>query len=168
MEAVNVGMSIEDNYFDKLDPKDLKKGDESDDEPDLNVEGSELIIYEPKNPYLLRSLPYLIGSKAYLDNDHVGLKDLDSEDEAEDEDEPVKVENIVKKSSDDETSEDDEKPEEKNVSTQRKQTMPIIESGAIKKPSLIPDLDSDDSDNYGNGLFGGATNKKVIIKIFFF
>lgn len=40
-----------------------------------------MIIYEAKDPYVLRSLPYLIGSQAFLEHDHVGLKDLDSEEE---------------------------------------------------------------------------------------
>ena len=131
----------------------------------MNVEGSDLIIYEPKNPYLLRSLPYLIGSKAYLDNDHVGLKDLDSEDEAEEEDEPLNANKMAEKSSEDDTSEEDEKPEEKKVPAQPKPTMPSIESTAIKKPSLIPNVESDDSDDYGNGLFGGSSAKKVNDKI---
>ena len=90
-EACERGMSIMETYFDKLNTKDLKKSaDQLEDEEDEAVAGAEntedLIIYEAKDPYVLRSLPYLIGSQAFLDHDHVGLKDLDSEDEEPGED----------------------------------------------------------------------------------
>ena len=85
-EAVNIGMSIMDNYFEKLDPKQAKSADsdQDDDEVDMlvaNASNVDFFIYETKDPYVLRSLPYLIGSQAFLDNDHVGLRDLDSDDE---------------------------------------------------------------------------------------
>ena len=90
-EAVNIGMSIMDTYFEKLDPKQAKSADSDQDDDDddeatatastANTSSVDMFIYETKDPYVLRSLPYLIGSQAFLDNDHVGLKDLDSEDE---------------------------------------------------------------------------------------
>jgi WASH complex subunit FAM21 len=87
-EAVIMGMSIMDTYFERLDPNQAKSANsdqDDDDEDDILAANTssnvDLFIYETKDPYVLRSLPYLIGSQAFLDNDHVGLKDLDSEDE---------------------------------------------------------------------------------------
>ena len=132
-EAVNIGMSIMDNYFDRIDASEIKKVNESDNEDnEENIEielknkkdAEELIVYESKDPYVLHSLPYLIGSKLYLENDHVGLKDLDSEEEEDEEEkaeEPDKGSNFsgsldslseqnkIKSSFDDNSSESSEK-----------------------------------------------------------
>ncbi|RNA16966.1 WASH complex subunit FAM21C-like [Brachionus plicatilis] len=86
-ESVQIGMSIMDTYFDQIDGSKL---DESDDEDDQD-KNEDLVIYETKDPYVLRSLPYLIGSDAYLENDHVGLKDLDDEVEEEEEEEEEEI-----------------------------------------------------------------------------
>ena len=147
-EAVKLGMSIEDNYFEKLE---AKKGEESDDEPELNVEGVDLIIYEAKNPYQLRSLPYIIGSKAYLDNDHVGLRDLESEDEEEEEEVEEKEEN--EKKNIEESSEDEMSEKEENKPTINEPTT------KTKLPNLNADTDSDDSEDFDRGLF--ASDRKV-------
>jgi WASH complex subunit FAM21 len=112
-EAVLVGMSIMDTYFEKLDPK-QESDDESDDDGAnfKNKDSSELFIYETKDPYVLRSLPYLIGSQAFLDNDHVGLKDLDSDDEEIDVKDEDEDEDKIEKKEENELSET-EYPENK-------------------------------------------------------
>lgn len=64
-EAVTIGMSIMDTYFERLDPKQTKNEsdqDDDDDEEDKNAtETNDTFIYETKDPYVLRSLPYLIN-----------------------------------------------------------------------------------------------------------
>jgi WASH complex subunit FAM21 len=107
-EAIQIGISIMDKYFEKLENK--ENGDE--DEEEGNEE--DLVIYEAKDPYILRSLPYLIGSPLYMENDHVGLRD-DFDEEEEEEvneeiDEDEKEENINKVS--DSTTDDDDDEEE--------------------------------------------------------
>jgi WASH complex subunit FAM21 len=59
-----------DSYFDKLSVNELEQDDEPSNQEDI-------IVYETKDPYVLRSLPYLIGSQLYIENDHVGLNDLE-------------------------------------------------------------------------------------------
>lgn len=114
-----------DTYFDRLDPRALKnESDSEDDGRDLDIinaagDGEEdLEIYESKDPYVLRSLPYLIGSKEYLENDHVGLKDLESEEEEELQDEEETGLQKTEETSSTLSSEDDE---EKQTSTKRSQ-----------------------------------------------
>ena len=152
-EACEIGMSIMDKYFDKLSAKDLKRkkrsnpdedDEEDDDDDEEDVEENqnekntdELIIYETKDPYVLRSLPYLIGSQAFLDNDHVGLRDLDSDEEI-----------------DEESDEDHDQIEEE----EDKNTKP-------KKPSSIRSESSSESSS-DDELFGEAetTVKKVVFE----
>jgi WASH complex subunit FAM21 len=109
-DSVSIGMSIMDNYFQKLDARKMKKnleyGDDDDDDLEeddvkndlerdnqnendkqtdsLDNLDEDLIVYETKDPYLLRCLPYLIGTDSYLYNDHIGLRDLDDDDDDED------------------------------------------------------------------------------------
>ena len=97
-ESVSIGMSIMDNYFDKIDG--TKSENESDEENE--DKNDDLVIYETKDPYVLRSLPYLIGSQAYLENDHVGLKDLEDDDEEDPEQDELDEEAIVESESESE------------------------------------------------------------------
>jgi hypothetical protein len=147
-EALNIGMSIMDNYFDKIDVNALKKeaGSDEEDEGEEEIEAElkkqkgaeELIIYETKDPYVLHSLPYLIGTNSYLENDHVGLKDFDSEEEEEVEEEEEQIdEEEDSENEDDFDAPSKEQPKRKtSVSTQS-------------------DDDSDKSD-----VFGTSTKKK--------
>lgn len=145
-EALNVGMSIMDNYFDKIDVNALKKEGRSDDEDEGEEEieaelkkqkgAEELIVYETKDPYVLHSLPYLIGSQSYLENDHVGLKDFDSEDETEEEE-------LEEEDEEEDTNEEDIDEPSKEQS-KRKDSM-----------SSQSDDDSEKSD-----VFGSSSKKK--------
>lgn len=47
---------------------------DDDNDYDMGV-GLEAIL-EPKDPYLFRPLPHLIGSSDFMDDDYVGLGDL--------------------------------------------------------------------------------------------
>jgi WASH complex subunit FAM21 len=126
-EALKHGMSIMENYFEKLDAESTNQ-DEDDDDQDNEYtnqankldQNKDIVIYEAKDPYVLRSLPYLIGSQLYMENDHVGLKDLESEDESDEEleeDEPEDEAN-AEDSESDESSEVEEEDQENETDIQ--------------------------------------------------
>ncbi|XP_019786835.2 WASH complex subunit 2 isoform X14 [Tursiops truncatus] len=73
-EAVNYGLQVLDSAFEQLD---IKAGNSDSEEDDAN-ERVELIL-EPKDLYLDRPLPYLIGSKLFMEQEDVGLGELSSE-----------------------------------------------------------------------------------------
>ncbi|XP_075279440.1 WASH complex subunit 2A isoform X3 [Opisthocomus hoazin] len=73
-EAVNYGLQVLDSAFEQLD---IKAGN-SDSEEEESNERVELIL-EPKDLYIDRPLPYLIGSQQFMEQDDVGLGDLSSE-----------------------------------------------------------------------------------------
>ncbi|XP_040098762.1 WASH complex subunit 2-like isoform X2 [Oryx dammah] len=73
-EAVNYGLQVLDSAFEQLD---IKAGNSDSEEDDAN-ERMELIL-EPKDLYLDRPLPYLIGSKLFMEQEDVGLGELSSE-----------------------------------------------------------------------------------------
>ncbi|KAM6446274.1 WASH complex subunit 2C isoform 3-T3 [Liasis olivaceus] len=72
-EAINFGLQVLDSAFEQLD---IKAGN-SDSEEETN-EKLELIL-EPKDLYVDRPLPYLIGSQLFMEQDDVGLGDPSSE-----------------------------------------------------------------------------------------
>ncbi|XP_053523353.1 WASH complex subunit 2 isoform X6 [Artibeus jamaicensis] len=73
-EAVNYGLRVLDSAFEQLD---IKAGNSDSEEDDAN-ERVELIL-EPKDLYIDRPLPYLIGSKLFMEQEDVGLGELSSE-----------------------------------------------------------------------------------------
>ncbi|KAM9197662.1 WASH complex subunit 2A isoform 10-T10 [Dugong dugon] len=73
-EAVNYGLQVLDSAFEQLD---IKAGNSDSEEEDVN-ERVELIL-EPKDLYIDRPLPYLIGSKLFMEQEDVGLGELSSE-----------------------------------------------------------------------------------------
>ncbi|XP_055394681.1 WASH complex subunit 2A isoform X3 [Bubalus kerabau] len=73
-EAVNYGLQVLDSAFEQLD---IKAGNSDSEEDDAN-ERMELIL-EPKDLYIDRPLPYLIGSKLFMEQEDVGLGELSSE-----------------------------------------------------------------------------------------
>ncbi|XP_030234487.1 WASH complex subunit 2 isoform X2 [Gadus morhua] len=73
-EAVNYGLRVLDSAFEQLD---IKAGN-SDSEDEEAMDRVEAIL-EPKDLYVDRPLPYLIGSQAFMEQDDVGLGDLSSD-----------------------------------------------------------------------------------------
>ncbi|XP_058398858.1 WASH complex subunit 2A-like isoform X2 [Diceros bicornis minor] len=73
-EAVNYGLQVLDSAFEQLD---IKAGNSDSEEEDAN-ERLELIL-EPKDLYIDRPLPYLIGSELFMEQEDVGLGELSSE-----------------------------------------------------------------------------------------
>ncbi|XP_065602834.1 WASH complex subunit 2A-like [Cyrtonyx montezumae] len=108
-EAVNYGLQVLDSAFEQLD---IKAGN-SDSEEEESNERVELIL-EPKDLYIDRPLPYLIGSQQFMEQDDVGLGDLTSEEGSVDSDRGSVLDSEEKdeEESDDEfgnPSEDDQK-----------------------------------------------------------
>ncbi|XP_006757206.2 PREDICTED: WASH complex subunit FAM21A [Myotis davidii] len=73
-EAVTYGLQVLDSAFEQLD---IKAGNSDSEEDDAN-DRVELIL-EPKDLYIDRPLPYLIGSKLFMEQEDVGLGELSSE-----------------------------------------------------------------------------------------
>jgi WASH complex subunit FAM21 len=151
-EAVQIGISIMDKYFQKLDGKDMNRDGDDDDDDD---EDDDLVIYEAKDPYILRSLPYLIGSPLYLENDHVGLRDdFDGDEkvsEDDDEDDDVDENGKVEQSTDDDSDESDES--EKND---------LFDNKKEHNVAVSNNHDDDDDDDDGD-LF--KTTKSIVCLI---
>jgi WASH complex subunit FAM21 len=95
-DAVNIGMSIMDKYFTKIENTNKDKDDIDDEDMEENEE--DVDIYEVKDPYVLRNLPHLIGSAAYLEDDHVGLIDYEDEEEIKDEEQEEEEVEVEEKS----------------------------------------------------------------------
>ncbi|NXA48690.1 WAC2A protein, partial [Nothocercus julius] len=80
-EAVNYGLQVLDSAFEQLD---IKAGNSDSEEEESN--GRLELILEPKDLYIDRPLPYLIGSQQFMEQDDVGLGDLSSEEGSVDSD----------------------------------------------------------------------------------
>lgn len=80
-EAVNYGLRVLESAFEHLDIK-AGNSDSEDEEVTDRVEA----ILEPKDLYVDRPLPYLIGSQAFMEQDDVGLGDLSSDEMSVDSD----------------------------------------------------------------------------------
>ncbi|XP_050815939.1 WASH complex subunit 2C isoform X2 [Gopherus flavomarginatus] len=115
-EAVNYGLQVLDSAFEKLD---IKAGDSESEEEETN-ERVELIL-EPKDLYIDRPLPYLIGSQLFMERDDVGLGDFSSEEGSVDSDRGSVIDSEEK----DEEESDDEfgNPSEDNQKPIRKRTL---------------------------------------------
>ncbi len=78
MEAIQYGLAILDTHFErveaKLDGNTNGRSSFVDDDEDGGVPLEPIL--EPKDPYILRPLPYLIGTTEFMQDDYVGLGDL--------------------------------------------------------------------------------------------
>ncbi|CAF0985824.1 unnamed protein product, partial [Didymodactylos carnosus] len=84
VESIQSGLSILDTHFERVDTTQVLpqvNGVQDDFYDDGMVIDAML---EPKDPYVLRLLPYLIGTAEFIEDDYVGLKEID-EKEIEDE-----------------------------------------------------------------------------------
>ncbi|XP_053307277.1 WASH complex subunit 2A-like isoform X2 [Spea bombifrons] len=80
-EAVNYGLQVLESAFEQLD---IKAGNSDSEEEDVN--GRVDLILEPKDLYIDRPLPYLIGSQLFMQQEDVGLGDVSSEEGSVDND----------------------------------------------------------------------------------
>ncbi|KAI0209401.1 WASH complex subunit 2C, partial [Lamellibrachia satsuma] len=78
-DAMALGLQVLDEAFEKIDVNEANS--ESEDEDAAYV--TEAIL-EPKDPYLSRPLPYLIGTPAFQQSDDIGLVEQPSDDDVSD------------------------------------------------------------------------------------
>ena len=143
-EAVSLGISLMDKYFNKLDGKELNKDDEDKEEGD---EAEDLVIFEAKDPYQLRSLPYLIGTPSYLEDEFVGLKEIDEEEVEDDIQADQNEEKDESEEDSDALSDDEDKPAARPEP---------------KKQEVMFNGGDDEDDEEDDDMFNDA-NKKVFL-----
>uniref|UniRef100_A0A3B5LWJ1 FAM21/CAPZIP domain-containing protein n=1 Tax=Xiphophorus couchianus TaxID=32473 RepID=A0A3B5LWJ1_9TELE len=126
-EAVSYGLKVLESAFEHLDIKAGNSDSEDEEIPD-KVEA----ILEPKDLYVDRPLPYLIGSQAFMEQDDVGLGDLSSDELSVDSDR----DSVVDSENDKEEFED---------------------SDDMFKPPKMDDHYDDDDDDDDFSPFGGKS-----------
>ncbi|XP_021469647.2 WASH complex subunit 2C isoform X2 [Oncorhynchus mykiss] len=131
-EAVNYGLMVLDSAFEQLDVK-AGNSDSEDEEATDRVEP----ILEPKDLYVDRPLPYLIGSQLFMGQEDVGLGDLSSEEMSVDSDRDTVI--VSEDGKDANQSDDDFDQDEEGPGTIKN-----------KKLSMLSDEDEEgDSDIFG-------------------
>ncbi|XP_034247704.1 WASH complex subunit 2 isoform X2 [Thrips palmi] len=76
-EALSLSVAVLDTMF---EPVEIQASD-SEGEIETEQQGTKTLILEPHNPYIHRPLPHLIGSEAFMSDDHIGLADSPSDEE---------------------------------------------------------------------------------------
>ncbi|CAJ1067657.1 hypothetical protein EPR50_G00178570 [Xyrichtys novacula] len=135
-EAVNYGLSVLESAFEHLD---IKAGN-SDSEDDDLTDRVEAIL-EPKDLYVDRPLPYLIGSQAFMEQEDVGLGDLSSDEMSVDSDRDSVIESDEGKEAD--HSDDDFIQEEDEDHSNLK-----------KKTSMLSYDDDEEEEDEDSDIFG--------------
>ncbi|KAM9477837.1 WASH complex subunit 2 isoform 2-T2 [Clarias gariepinus] len=131
-EAVNYGLKVLESAFEQLDVK-VGNSDSEDEEAADRVEP----ILEPKDLYVDRPLPYLIGSQAFMEQDDIGLGDLSSDEMSIDSDRESLVESEVDKDQDEHSDDDFDQEGESREKLKKKQL------------SSDEDEENEDSDLFG-------------------
>ncbi|XP_077469384.1 WASH complex subunit 2C [Stigmatopora argus] len=132
-QAVNFGLGVLDSAFEHLD---IKAGNsDSEDE-----EGNDRLdaILEPKDLYVDRPLPLLIGSQAFMEQEDVGLGDLSSDELSMDSDRDSVIDSEDGKDARDHSDEDLMQEDDDSRHSFRK-----------KSSMLSYEEDDDDSDIFG-------------------
>ncbi|XP_035760627.1 WASH complex subunit 2C isoform X5 [Neolamprologus brichardi] len=132
-EAVNYGLKVLESAFEHLD---IKAGNS--DSEDEEVSDRADAILEPKDLYVDRPLPYLIGSQAFMEQDDVGLGDLSSDEMSVDSDR----DSVIESEDDKEEHSDDDFNQEEEV------------HNSIKKKSSMVSYEDDEEDDEDSDIFG--------------
>ncbi|XP_054456135.1 WASH complex subunit 2 isoform X2 [Anoplopoma fimbria] len=164
-EAVNHGLRVLESAFEHLDIK-AGNSDSEDEEVTDRVEA----ILEPKDLYVDRPLPYLIGSQAFMEQEDVGLGDLSSDEMSVDSDRDSVIESEDGKdavhSDDDFNQEDDEG----HNSIRKKSSMMSYEddeeeededSDIFGESDRDEDDDDDDTKNTGPSSFADELAARI-------
>ncbi|KAJ8248588.1 hypothetical protein GJAV_G00243600 [Gymnothorax javanicus] len=131
-EAVNYGLRVLETAFEQLDIK-AGNSDSEDEEAADRVEP----ILEPKDLYVDRPLPYLIGSQQFMEQEDVGLGDLSSEEMSIDSDRDSVIDSEEDKDDQSEAFDQDEG------------------QGSIKKKSsMASDEDEEEDEEEDSDIFG--------------
>ncbi|XP_069096517.1 WASH complex subunit 2-like isoform X3 [Pleurodeles waltl] len=123
-EAVNYGLQVLESAFEQLD---IKAGNSDSEEEEVN-ERVEPIL-EPKDLYIDRPLPYIIGSQLFMEQEDVGLGEFSSEEDSIDSDRASGVD------SEDEKEEQESDEDSENSSEEQ------------KLQTALSDEDDDDGSN---------------------
>ncbi|XP_056386382.1 WASH complex subunit 2C isoform X2 [Hyla sarda] len=137
-EAVNYGLQVLEMAFEQLDIK-AGNSDSEDEEVNERVEP----ILEPKDLYIDRPLPYLIGSQLFMQQEDVGLGDVSSEEGSVDNDRGSAID------SEEEDDKDNDEESEEDFGNNSEEE---------KKPNH-PALSDEDEDN-GSDLFGDSDKEE--------
>ncbi|XP_029554619.1 WASH complex subunit 2A isoform X3 [Salmo trutta] len=138
-EAVNFGLRVLDSAFEQLDIK-AGNSDSEDEEATDRVEP----ILEPKDLYVDRPLPYLIGSQLFMEQDDVGLGDLSSEEISIDSDRDSVIDSEDGKDAD-QSDEDFDQDEEGPSSIKKKSSM-LSDDDEGEESDIFGESDKDDDD----------------------
>ncbi|KAK7793909.1 hypothetical protein R5R35_011843 [Gryllus longicercus] len=95
-QALHMGLALLDTHFEAVE---VPASDSEEEESSTSV---GRLVLKPKNPYLSRPLPYLIGSKEFMEDDKVGLGEISSDTEESPD------QNVVQSSESDDEMEQDE------------------------------------------------------------
>ncbi|KAM9325002.1 WASH complex subunit 2C [Gastrophryne carolinensis] len=136
-EAVNYGLKVLETAFEQLD---IKAGNSDSEEEEEVNEKIELIL-EPKDLYIDRPLPYLIGSQLFMQQEDVGLGDVSSEEDSVENDRGSIIDSEEEEDDDEKDNEEDSEEDFGNDSEDEK-----------KLPTALSDEDEDN----GSDLFGGS------------
>ncbi|XP_034040237.1 WASH complex subunit 2 isoform X2 [Thalassophryne amazonica] len=155
-EAVNYGLLVLESAFEHLDIK-AGNSDSEDEEVTDRVEA----ILEPKDLYVDRPLPYLIGSQAFMEQDDVGLGDLSSDEMSVDRDSVIESEDDKEAvQSDDDFNQD---VDEDHISNKKKTSLLSYEDDDEEdRDSDIfgeSDKDDDDDDDVKNAVPSSFTDE---------
>ncbi|XP_053731694.1 WASH complex subunit 2 isoform X5 [Synchiropus splendidus] len=158
-EAVSHGLRVLDSAFEHLDIK-AGNSDSEDEEVTDRVEA----ILEPKDLYVDRPLPFLIGSRAFMDQDDVGLGDLSSDEMSVDSDRDSVIESEEGKDAD--RSDDDLSQEEDEVhhNIKKKSSLMSFEEDEEDEDSDIfgeSDKEEDDTKNTGSSSFADELAARI-------
>ncbi|KAM3606773.1 uncharacterized protein V6R79_022982 [Siganus canaliculatus] len=147
-EAVNYGLRVLESAFEHLDIKAGNSDSEDEEVPD-RVEA----ILEPKDLYVDRPLPYLIGSQAFMEQDDVGLGDLSSDEMSVDSDRDSVIESDDGKEAVHSDEDFDQEEEEGHNSIKKKSSMLSFEDDEEEEDEdsdLFGESDRDDDDDTKN------------------
>ena len=140
-EALECGVKLLEAAFEKVEIEDSDSDEE---------ESSKMIsVMQPKNPFHIRSLPAVIGSKAWVEDDKIGLVEEEADEAEEDElssDEEMIDHQRVQK--------DDSEYSQSDVEDSHSVPQPANKSGpVVAKQSVLDQSDSEFSDDEDDELF---------------
>ncbi|KAL6101862.1 washc2c [Pungitius sinensis] len=152
-EAVSHGLRVLESAFEHLD---IKAGNSDSEDEEVTDRGDAIL--EPKDLYVDRPLPYLIGSQAFMEQEEVGLGDLSSDEMSVDSDRDSVIESEDGKESVHSDDDFNQEEDEGHKRIQKKSSMLSYEEdddeededSDIFAESDRDDDDDDDNDNTKN------------------
>lgn len=164
-EAVSHGLRVLESAFEHLDIK-AGNSDSEDDEVTDRVDA----ILEPKDLYVDRPLPYLIGSQAFMEQEEVGLGDLSSDEMSVDSDRDSVIESEDGKESVRSDDDFNQEEDEGHKSIQKKSSMLSYEeeddeededSDIFAESDRDEDDDNDSTKNTGTSSFADELAARI-------